>query len=185
MRTMNTMSMIAMAATLAATPALAQEAKPATNHDMMAMMGGGMMGGNMMGMDAGPAMILKMRESLELTVDQVQKITAIEKTAQSGMQQEMMKGMQAMKAAEKQLDVTSPDLKKYEASLQDAANHMVQAHTGMARADTDAWQVLTAQQRDHLTFARKMMKEMKDGAEKEKMMMNKMKKDESKKDSSR
>lgn len=173
--TMSTMSMIAMVMTLTASSAMASSAiaqgtQSDTGHDMMQMMGGGMMA-----MDDAPAMILKMKASLELTGDQVQRLTTIQKTAQAAKQQHMMMGMQAMQTAKKLLDVPAPDLKAYEAGMRDAANHMILAHTGMARADMDANQVLTAQQRDRMTFGRKMMKEMKENAEKEHMMMEKMK----------
>lgn len=168
---MRTMSMLALAVTLTATPAMAQGTQP---HDMTQMMRGQggmmMMGDGMMGMDADPTMILKLRESLALSADQVQRLTTMQEAAQSGMQQHMMGGMRAMQAAENLLAVASPDLKAYEASRRDAANHMVLMHTGMARVEVEARQVLTAQQRDHLTLARKMMKEMKDGMEKEGMM---------------
>ncbi len=173
--TMRTLNMLAMAVTLTATPAMAQGTQPDTRHDMTQMTRGQggmmmMMGDGMMGMDAGPTMILKLRESLALSADQVQRLTTMQEAAQSGMQQHMMEGMHAMQAAENLLAGASPDLKAYEASMRDAANHMVLMHTGMARVEMEARQVLTAQQRDHLTLARKMMKEMKEGMEKESMM---------------
>lgn len=176
---MRMMSMITMTVALAAAPAMAQEAHPDGRADMMQVMHGQ---GGMMGRDAGPGMILKLKESLELTDDQVKRLMTIQKEAQAGMQQHMMAGMKAMQAADKLLDVASPDFAAYEVAMRGAANHMVLAHTGMARADVEARQVLTADQRNHLTLARKMMKEMKEGAEKAAMMKEGMMKDGMKKD---
>lgn len=179
---MRTIFAATIAVALLATPALAQEKQPEARHDMMQMMQsqGGMMEmmqGGMMGMDAGPTMILKLKESLELSEDQVKRLTAIQKSAKSGMQQHMMEGMHAMQGAEKLLEPASPDFGAYEAALRNAANHMVLAHTAMARADAEARQVLNPQQRERLTLARKVMKEMKDGMMKDSMMKGGMMKD--------
>ncbi|MGK7312830.1 MAG: hypothetical protein ACN0LA_11390, partial [Candidatus Longimicrobiales bacterium M2_2A_002] len=62
---------------------------------MMQMMQGmhgqqGMMGGGMMGMAAGPGMILQLRESLELTDDQVTQLETLRDSARSAMRQHMM-----------------------------------------------------------------------------------------------
>ena len=57
----------------------------------------------------------------------------------------------------------TPDLEAYEARLREATSHMVQARVAMARAGVEARQVLTPEQRDRLSFARQMMREMRPG----------------------
>lgn len=128
---------------------------------MMGMMGGGMMGG--MGMMGGPMMILRLEESLELSESQVERLKAIQESARTEMRQHMMQGMHAMHGAQTLLDAGSPDLAAYEAKLREGMNHMVLAHTSMAKADVDARQVLNAGQREKLALARAMMKEMRGG----------------------
>lgn len=134
---------------------------------MMQMMQGmhgqqGMMGG-MMGMAAGPGMILRLQESLELTEDQVTQLEALRDSAAQQMRQHMMQGMQTMRAASELLDPASTDLEGYEAQLREASNHMVLAHTAMARAGVEARELLTAEQRERLELARSMMMEMRQG----------------------
>lgn len=127
---------------------------------------GGMMGlmeGGMMGMAGGPAMILRLEESLELTDDQVERLEAIRESARSGMRQHMMQGMQSMQAAQELLAGDSPDLDAYEERLREAANHMVLAHTAMAGATVEARGLLTPEQRERLALARRMMQEMRGG----------------------
>ncbi len=174
---MRTMSVIAIAMTLIAAPAMTQEKHPEAGHDMMQMMAMMQGQGGMMAMDDGPSMILKLKESLELSNDQVQRLTTLQKSSHAAMQPHMMGAMHAMKAGEKLLGGTAPDLKAYETALRDAANHMVLARTGMAKADVEARQVLTAQQRDRLTLAGKIINEMKNGSDKGGMMKEGMKKD--------
>ncbi|MFW6323399.1 MAG: Spy/CpxP family protein refolding chaperone [Guyparkeria sp.] len=123
----------------------------------------GMMGGGMMGMAGGPAMILGLEESLELTGDQVERLEALRESAQSGMRQHMMQGMQTMHASQELLAGESPDVAAYEERLREAANHMVLAHTAMARAAVEARGLLTPQQQDRLALARSMMQEMRAG----------------------
>ncbi|MFW6205697.1 MAG: Spy/CpxP family protein refolding chaperone [Gemmatimonadota bacterium] len=133
------------------------------------MMQGGMMqmmhgqGGMMMGMAMGPGMVLQLRESLELTDDQVTQLEALRDSAQATMRQHMMQGMQGMHAASESLSSDSPDLDAYETRLREAMNHMVLAHTAMAEAGVEARQVLTAEQRERLSLAREMMQEMRGG----------------------
>lgn len=127
-------------------------------HGQARMMG--MMGGGMMGMAGGPAMILRLEESLELTDDQVERLDALRERAQSGMRQHMMQGMQAMHAAQELLQGNSPDVGAYEERLREAANHMVLGQTAMARAALEARALLTPQQQDRLALARSIMQEM-------------------------
>jgi len=168
---MRTSIAVTMAAALMAAPAMAQDQRP-TMTPMTHAQGGmmEMMMGGMMAMTDSPDLILKLRESLELSESQVQRVKAIQESAHSGMQQHMMPAMQGMQAAMKLLEAPAPDFAAYEAELRKAANHMVLAHSAMARADADARQVLTAPQRERLAFARKIMAEMKDGMMKDSMM---------------
>lgn len=134
---------------------------------MMQMMRGmhgqqGMMGG-MMGMAAGPGVILGLRESLELTEDQVTRLEALRESTRQQMHGHMMEGMQTMRSAWELLDSDSPDLDAYEARLREASDHMVLAHTAMARAAVEARELLTADQRERLELARSMMQEMRQG----------------------
>lgn len=178
---------------------LGQPADSAGQHDMMAPgmmemmspgmmqrmhgMGGpgsmmGMMDGGMTGMSAGPAMILRLEESVELTDDQVARLEALHESAQSEMRQHMMQGMQTMRAAQELLDGDSPELSAYEARLREAANHMVLAHTAMARAAVDARALLSPEQRERLALARTMMQEMR-GMRGERMMPGMMQRHDS------
>jgi Spy/CpxP family protein refolding chaperone len=126
--------------------------------------------GGMMGMAGGPAMILGLKESLELTDDQVERLEALRESAQSGMRQHMMQGMQTMHASQELLAGESPDVAAYEERLREAANHMVLAHTAMARAAVEARGLLTTQQQDRLALARSMMQEMRAGMRQGTMM---------------
>ncbi len=133
-------------------------------HGQAGMMGSmGMMGDGMMGMVGGPAMILRLEKSLDLTEAQVERLKALQESAQSGMRQHMMQGMQGMHAAQELLKGESPDVAAYEERLREAANHMVLAHSAMARATVEARGLLTPQQKERLALARTMMQEMRGG----------------------
>lgn len=119
---------------------------------------GGMM--QMKGMMPGPMVFLQLREPLGLTQAQVQRIEAIRGRVQREHQPHMQAAMQAMRDAERLLDVPAPDLSRYEAKLKDRANHHVQAHLAMARAWLDAREVLTPEQRSNLQFGVKVMQQM-------------------------
>lgn len=120
---------------------------------------------------------LSLRESLDLTADQVTRLTAMQEASQTEMQQHMTAHMQGMQSAAAMSESAAPDLTAYEAELRAAANHMVLEHLAMARADADARAVLTPTQRDRLVQARRVMKEMHAGMMKEMEagMMNMMK----------
>lgn len=126
-------------------------------HGQQAMLGG------MMGMAAGPGMILQLRESLELTENQVTQLEALRDSAGQQMRQHMMQGMRAMHSAAELLDPGSTDLEGYEARLREASSQMVLAHTAVARAAVQARGLLTVDQRERLALARSMMKEMRQG----------------------
>lgn len=163
---------------LAAAPAMAQghhgaRADSSRGMGMMqgqsGMMQGGMMqmmhgrSGMMMGMAMGPGMVLRLQQSLDLTDSQVTELETLRDSARSTMRQHMMQGMQVMRAAAELLSSDSPDLDGYETRLREATNHMVLAHTAMARAAVEARQVLTPEQRERLSLARQMMHEMQPG----------------------
>ena len=124
------------------------------------MMQGGMMQDGMMGMAGGPGMILSLEETLSLTEDQVETLQRMKESADSGVQEHMMQGMEARQAATEILQSESPDLGTYEERLQEAANHMVLAHTVMARADLQARDELTEEQRQKLETFKGMMIEL-------------------------
>lgn len=127
---------------------------------MRSMMGEGMMQGGMMGMAGGPGMILSLEETLGLTEDQVETLQTMKESADSGVQEHMMQGMEARQAATEILQAESPDLGTYEERLQEAANHMVLAHTVMARADLQAREELIEEQRQKLETFKDMMIEL-------------------------
>lgn len=133
------------------------------------MMQGGMMqmmhgqGGLMMGMAMGPDMILRLRDSLELTEDQVGQLETLRDSVRSPLRQHMVQGTVGMHAASELLTSDSPDLDAYATRLREAASHMVQAHVAMARAAVEARQVLTPEQRERLSQARQMMHELAPG----------------------
>ena len=134
------------------------------------MMQGGMMHDGMMGMAGGPGMILSLEETLGLTEDQVETLQRMKESADSGVQQHMMQGMEARQAATEILQSESPDLGTYEERLQEAANHMVLAHTVMARADLQAREELIEQQRQKLETFKGMMIELCRGSQGSGMM---------------
>jgi Spy/CpxP family protein refolding chaperone len=93
----------------------------------------------------------------------VERLEALHEGAQAELQQHMMQGMQTIPAAQELLDGESPDVDGSEERLREAANHMVMAHTAMARTSVEARQLLTPEQRDRLALARSMMQEMRGG----------------------
>ena len=133
-------------------------------HGQAGMMGSmGMMGDGMIGMIGGPAMILRLEKSLDLTEVQVERLKALQESAQAGMRQHMMQGMQGMRSGQELLEGESPDVAAYEERLREAANHMVLAHMAMARTAVEARRLLTPEQRERLALARTVMQEMRGG----------------------
>lgn len=139
---------------------------------MGGMMGGGMMGSGMMpmmgqgmGMMAtggpGPVTLLRMRDALELTDEQVSRLESIQAEFEEGTQSHRTGMMASHAAAAEALQGDSPDLDAYQVSLQSAANLMVQLHVAMARAALEAREVLTPDQRQQLdTRGPEMMRGM-------------------------
>jgi hypothetical protein len=98
-----------------------------------------------------PAMILQHREQLGLSADQVTRLESIQAPAAAASH--MQPAQAAHQAAAALLKTPSPDFSAYEAKLREAANHMVLAHTAMARAAVQARAVLNADQRTRLESA--------------------------------
>lgn len=135
---------------------------------MGGMMGQGMMGAGMMqmmgqgmGMMAtggpGPAMLLRMRDDLDLTGDQVSRIEEILGELRAGVEPQMSTAMSAHNAAKAALEADPADFDAYEQSLEAAANVMVQLHVAMARAQVETREVLTPEQRENLSERRMKM----------------------------
>lgn len=172
---MNAIHVLTLGAALLAVPLHAQSAaptKPATvpmktmqpmatpsappSEDMMAMM----MSGGMKAKTDVASISLSLRESLDLTADQVTRLTTLQASSQAEMMRHMVAHTEGMQSAAVITESAVPDLPAYETALRAAANHMVLEHLAMARADADARAVLTPMQRDRLVLARRVMKEM-------------------------
>ena len=126
--------------------------------EMMQMMGQGM--GMMATGGPGPAMILRMSDALELTDDQVSRLSEIRDEFSDNRQQHMSVAMAAHQKAAQALEGDSPDFGAYEEALSEAASHMVQAHVTMAQASVQARGVLSQDQRQQLQQGMHMMREM-------------------------
>ena len=169
---MRTTLALTIAATILAMPLRAQSTvmtpKPAMmpmkkmkpmappSNDMMAMM----MKGDMKPKTDVASISLSLRESLDLTAEQVTRLMALQASSQAEMANHMAAQMQGMQSAAAISESAAPDLTAYEAALRAGANHLVLAHLAMAHADADARAVLTPMQRDRLVLARRVMKEM-------------------------
>jgi Spy/CpxP family protein refolding chaperone len=111
-------------------------------------------------MHAGPAMLLRIREPLGLSADQVQRLEAIQRQADAAHRQHLEAAMPAMHQAMTGMDGDSPDLARIETAMRQGAEHHVAAHMAMVRAMVEARAVLTAEQRARLHAAMGMMHEM-------------------------
>lgn len=143
-------------------PVHAQQEHPhaAQRRPAMGMMGMqhcmAIMGGTAMA----PMLLLDMQDSLELTDTQVQRLEALRDRARMEAMPHMHQAMMAQRAAAETLDADDPDLDAYEARLREAMNHMVLAHTAMARIGLESRRVLTPEQR---TAAAALARRMHDG----------------------
>lgn len=137
------------------------------------MMGGGSMGPGMMGPGMmqtmggmemmatggpGPAMLLRMREALDLTDEQVTRLEELREGSGEQIHGQMTTAMQARREALEILDREAPDFAAYERVLERAFDAMVGAHVTMARAAVEARDVLTPEQRGELEGTMKMMR---------------------------
>jgi Spy/CpxP family protein refolding chaperone len=138
---------------------------------MGGMMGQGMMGWGMtqmmgqgMGMLAtggpGPAMILRLEEPLDLTGDQVRHLEEIRDQFYETVRTEMNAAVTAHRDARAAVQIESPDFEAYERFVNEASDHMVQAHVAMARATARAREILTGEQRQQLHEGFVMMQRM-------------------------
>lgn len=141
---------------------------------MRGMMGQGMMGQQMMtmmgrgmGMMAtggpGPAALLRIGDALELTDRQRSRLQQIQDETSANMRGHMQAAMAAHREAAEALGPKSPDFDAYESALREAADHMVVAHTLMAKAAFEAREVLTPEQREQLQRSMHMMGRMMGG----------------------
>lgn len=111
-----------------------------------------------MDMMGGPpaALLLEHREALSLSADQVSRLEAISDRTQAIGAEHMQPVRAAHMRAVELLRADSPDFDEYEDALEEAAEHMVEAHVAVVRASVEARQVLTAEQRATLQTLRPM-----------------------------
>lgn len=135
----------AVAALVLALPVRAQQPAPqsAAMQQCMNTMGG-----------PPPAVLLDHGEALALSAEQVSRLAAIRDATDVSAQMETVRAAH-MRAAEL-LRADAPDLDEYEDALEEATEEMVAAHMAMVRANLEARQVLTAEQRTKLGTLRPM-----------------------------
>jgi Spy/CpxP family protein refolding chaperone len=106
----------------------------------------GMMGEHCMKMMGGPppAMLLHHQEELDLSADQIRRIERLQAEADGAAY--MGAVMAAHREAAELLQADQPDLAAYEAKLREGAEHMIRAHTQMARTVVEARGILTPEQ---------------------------------------
>lgn len=126
-------------------------------HEMAGHAAGMQMGqgaGHCMAMMAGigqAMMAFHHTEELDLTADQAQEMESLMTRAHEAAHPHMQMAMEAGAKAGELLDAERPDFAAYEDRLGEAAAHMVQAHTALARATVEARGLLTAEQRTRLS----------------------------------
>ena len=121
-----------------------------------AMMHGGM---GMMMARPGPGMLLQLEGTLDLSGDQVAELEAMHAEAHEAMQSHHQAARQARERAHEAM-MGEADLAAFEAALQEAARHDVQAALAMARVHVRAGEVLTDEQRATLHTVMQGMREM-------------------------
>ena len=121
---------------------------------MMAGMHGMMMA------SPGPGMILRLQETLELTEDQVSALESMHAEARETMQQHRQAASEAREKAHEAMTGESADIDAFQAGLEEAAMHEVQAMVAMARVHMQAGDVLTDAQTEKLHTLMEAMKEM-------------------------
>ncbi len=136
---------------------------------MQGMQGMGGMMGNMMGMmgmmaPQGAREFLAMRAALGLTDTQAQQLRAIADQAEQAARPHMQAAMQAHHAAMQALEAEAPDPARFQAQLQEAATHFVEAQGALARSAIQALAVLTPEQRANVRFALRLQHERMTGA---------------------
>ncbi len=93
----------------------------------------------------GPTLILRMRDVLDLSDEQVGDLEEIRDRSQGQSMSETV--MQAHSRAQQALAGDDPDFDAYESALRDAMDDMMKMHVEMARAAVEAREVLTEEQR--------------------------------------
>ncbi|HSK18909.1 MAG TPA: periplasmic heavy metal sensor [Longimicrobiales bacterium] len=112
-----------------------------------------------------PQMLLHLQDSLALSADQVSRLEALHDQAQERAMPHMEPAMKAHMEAAAVLEADAPDFAAYEAKLREAADHMILAHTEMARASVAARQALSAEQRSRLEALMPAMMQMMHGGD--------------------
>lgn len=127
-----------------------------------AMMQGSMMQGGMGMMAAlpGPGMLLRVKSTLGLTDDQVEKLEAMQAEAHENMRQEYEAAEEARTHAHQIMMGDAPDLDAFQAALTEASQHEVQAMVAMARMHNEAVALLNADQKATLDTLVQAMGEM-------------------------
>lgn len=105
-----------------------------------------------------PTMLLHHAKDLELTQDQVAKVTQLATASQAACETHLKAATEAHHAAAALLGdaATNPDVAQYEARLREAITHVLQAHVGVVKAGVEAKAVLTPAQVDKLKASAKM-----------------------------
>lgn len=125
------------------------------------MMARGMMG--RMGMRdgaAGPGLLLRARDALELTDQQVQRLESLQTELHEAGQARMEQARDAQRRAREAFSAETPDLAAAERALQEAADHRIQAQMTMARGHQQARDVLTDEQRTRLEETRALIRDL-------------------------
>ena len=121
----------------------------------------GMQGGGM----SDSMHLSQMRSELGLSDAQMQQIRAIHQRTCTAAQPHLTMAMQAHEQAMQALQGESPNIDTFHKQLQQAAAHMVEAQTEMAKGMLEAHKVLTPEQRQKMDRMRQqMMQQMMPGA---------------------
>jgi Spy/CpxP family protein refolding chaperone len=108
----------------------------------------------------GPGMLLRLEDSLGLSQEQVDRLTAMREEAHTAMKEHMEAARDARTRAHEIMTGESPDLDAFRQALQEAASHTVEAQTAMARVHMEAGEVLTDDQRETLRSITGAMEEL-------------------------
>lgn len=135
-----------------------RQGQPMMEHGMMGQGMHGAMG--MMMARPGPGMLLRVKGTLGLDEDQVQRLEAMHEEARSAMEQHREAARAARMEAHQAMMGETPDLEAFQAALEEAARHDVQATMAMARVHVQAADVLTAEQAATLETLMEGMHEM-------------------------
>lgn len=109
---------------------------------------------------AGPGLLLRARDALELTDQQVQRLESLQTELHEAGQARMEQARDAQRRAREAFSAETPDLAAAEAALQEAADHRIQAQMTMARGHLQAQEVLTDEQRTRLEETRERIRDL-------------------------